>query len=44
VALICDKLAVNFGTKILGLIQGVVSTEVDARLSFDKQATINKAK
>ncbi len=34
---------VNFGTEILKIIPGRVSTEVDARLSFDKQATIDKA-
>jgi transaldolase len=30
--------------EILKLVPGLVSTEVDARLSFDKTATINKAK
>lgn len=39
----CDKLVVNAGCKILELIPGRVSTEVDARLSFDSQATIGKA-
>eukprot|EP00276_Gloeochaete_wittrockiana_P019164 CAMPEP_0184338640 /NCGR_PEP_ID=MMETSP1089-20130417/7219_1 /TAXON_ID=38269 ORGANISM="Gloeochaete wittrockiana, Strain SAG46.84" /NCGR_SAMPLE_ID=MMETSP1089 /ASSEMBLY_ACC=CAM_ASM_000445 /LENGTH=343 /DNA_ID=CAMNT_0026665307 /DNA_START=258 /DNA_END=1289 /DNA_ORIENTATION=- len=38
-----DKLAVNFGSEILKIIPGRVSTEVDARLSFDKEATIAKA-
>lgn len=38
-----DKLIVEFGTSILELIPGRVSTEVDARLSFDKEATIAKA-
>jgi len=38
-----DKLAVNFGAKILALIPGRVSTEVDARLSFDTAATVTKA-
>ncbi|WKE64712.1 transaldolase [Gallaecimonas kandeliae] len=38
-----DKLAVNFGLAILDLIPGRISTEVDARLSFDTQATIAKA-
>ncbi|MDO8954644.1 MAG: transaldolase [Gammaproteobacteria bacterium] len=37
------KLAVNFGIEILKLIPGRVSTEVDARLSFDKAATIKQA-
>ena len=39
-----DKLAVNFGKRILDIIPGRVSTEVDARLSFDTEATIAKAK
>ena len=39
-----DRLAVNFGVELLKLIPGRVSTEVDARLSFDKDATIAKAK
>jgi transaldolase len=38
-----DKLAVNFGCEILKIIPGRVSTEVDAVLSFDKAATIEKA-
>ncbi len=38
-----DKLAVLAGCEILALIPGRISTEVDARLSFDTQATINKA-
>jgi transaldolase len=37
------RLAVAFGTKILEVIPGRVSTEVDARLSFDKAATIEQA-
>ncbi len=32
-----DKLAVNFGAEILKSIPGRVSTEVDARLSYDKE-------
>lgn len=39
-----DKLAVAIGTDILGVIPGRVSSEVDARLSFDTEATIAKAK
>jgi len=39
-----DKLAVNFGLQILKIVPGRVSTEIDARLSFDKEATIKKAK
>jgi len=38
-----DKLAVNFGLKILEIVPGRVSTEVDARLSFDTEGTIAKA-
>jgi len=38
-----DKLAVNFGLKILEIVPGRVSTEVDARLSFDTEASITKA-
>jgi len=39
----CDRLLVEFGVEILKLIPGRVSTEVDARLSFDKEATKAKA-
>jgi transaldolase len=42
--LLIDKLFVNVGTKILELIPGRVSTEVDARLSFDVEGSIRKAK
>ncbi len=42
-ALAFDRLAVAFGIKILEIIPGRVSTEVDARLSFDTAATIAKA-
>lgn len=38
-----DKLSVNFGLEILKIVPRYVSTEVDARLSFDTQATISKA-
>ncbi|GAA4460721.1 transaldolase [Novipirellula rosea] len=41
---IIDKLSVTFGCRILELIPGRVSTEVDARLSFDTEGTINKAR
>lgn len=44
VALAIDKLFVKFGMKILEIVPGRVSTEVDARLSFDKEAQIEKAK
>ncbi|MEQ8276799.1 MAG: transaldolase [Deltaproteobacteria bacterium] len=39
-----DKLFVNFGRRILDIIPGRVSTEVDARLSFDTSRTIDKAR
>jgi transaldolase len=39
-----DRLAVGFGEKILEQIPGRVSTEVDARLSFDAEASIAKAR
>jgi len=38
-----DKICVNFGVEILKIVPGRVSTEVDARLSFDTEATIAKA-
>lgn len=38
-----DKLAVNFGAEILKIVPGRVSTEIDARLSFDTQGTIARA-
>ncbi len=41
---ILDKLVVNFGTEILKIVPRYVSTEVDARLSFDTTATVNKAR
>merc|ERR1712010_369502 len=43
VATICDKLAVNFGAEILKIVPGRVSTEVDARLSFDEAGSLAKA-
>lgn len=39
-----DKLAVSIGKEILQIIPGRISTEVDARLSFDTQATLDKAR
>lgn len=39
-----DKVFVNFGKEILKLIPGRVSTEVDPRLSFDKEGSIQKAR
>ena len=38
-----DRLLVRFGAEILSLISGRVSTEVDARLSFDEDATYTRA-
>lgn len=43
VARAVDRLAVEFGTRILDIISGRVSTEVDARLSYDTEATVAKA-
>lgn len=40
----CDKLAVNFGVEILKSVPGRVSTEVDARLSFNQEKSIAKAR
>jgi transaldolase len=39
-----DRLAVNFGCEILKIIPGRVSTEVDARFSFDSEGSIAKAR
>ncbi len=39
-----DKLAVNIGLEILKIVPGRISTEVDAALSFDTQASIGKAR
>ncbi|MDO4435076.1 MAG: transaldolase [Cardiobacteriaceae bacterium] len=39
-----DRLAVNIGLEILKLVPGRVSTEVDARYSYDTEKTINKAR
>ena len=44
VSLAFDRLAVSFGLKILEIIPGRVSTEVDARLSYDTEATITKGR
>lgn len=44
VSLAFDRLAVSFGLKILEIIPGRVSTEVDARLSYDTEATIAKGR
>jgi len=42
-ALILDRLAVVFGREILSIVPGRVSTEVDARLSFDAGGSVRKA-
>ncbi|MCF8208364.1 MAG: transaldolase [Rhodoferax sp.] len=41
---IVDRLLVRFGCEILSIIPGRVSTEVDARLSFDTEATVTRAR
>ena len=41
---IIDSILVNFGMEILKIVPGRVSTEVDARLSFDTEATLAKAR
>lgn len=38
-----DRLLVEFGKEILKIVPGKVSTEVDARFSFDIQGSVNKA-
>jgi transaldolase len=43
-ARVIDRLLVNFGEEILKIVPGRVSTEVDARLSFDREATMAKAR
>lgn len=40
---VMDRLLVRFGCEILALVPGRVSTEVDARLSFDTEATVTRA-
>lgn len=39
-----DRFAVSIGREILNIIPGRISTEVDARLSFDTQATVDRAR
>jgi len=43
-SLLCDAFAALTGQHILGFIPGLVSTEVDARLSFDTNATLQRAR
>ncbi|CAG8572255.1 40545_t:CDS:2 [Gigaspora margarita] len=44
IELAADKLLVNFGFEILKIIPGRISVEVDAKLSFDTEGTITKAR
>jgi transaldolase len=44
IALALDRLAIEFGLRILKIVPGRVSTEVDARLSFDTQKTVEKGR
>ncbi|MCA9671916.1 MAG: transaldolase [Myxococcales bacterium] len=44
VAVAIDQLSVEFGRRILEIVPGRVSTEVDARLSYDTEATVAKAR
>jgi len=44
VEMACDMLAVNIGKEILKTIPGRISTEVDARLSYDTDASLAKAR
>jgi transaldolase len=39
-----DRLLVEFGKEILKIVPGKVSTEVDARFSFDTQKSVEKAR
>jgi len=39
----CDMLAVNIGKEILNIVPGRISTEVDAKLSYDTEASVAKA-
>ncbi len=41
---VCDQLIVNFGCQILNIVPGRVSSEVDARYSFDTQKSIEKGR
>src|SRR6266853_2073635 len=43
-AAVCDRLAVSFGAELTKIIPGRVSTEVDADLSFDTRASVDKAR
>jgi transaldolase len=41
---VMDRLLVRFGVSILGIVPGRVSTEVDARMSFDREGSLAKAR
>ena len=41
---VCDRLAVTFGAELAKIVPGRVSTEVDADLSFDTQASVDKGR
>jgi len=41
---VLDRLSVNVGTEITKIIPGLVSTELDSRLSFDAEASVAKAR
>jgi transaldolase len=43
-AAVCDRLAVSFGSELTKIVPGRVSTEVDADLSFDTRATVDRAR
>lgn len=43
-AAVCDQLAIAFGAELAGIVPGRVSTEVDADLSFNTVATVDKAR
>ncbi len=44
ISAVCDRLAVSFGAAMTKIVPGRVSTEVDADLSFDTQASLKKAR
>jgi transaldolase len=44
VAAVCDRLAILFGSELAKIVPGRVSTEVDADLSFDTEATVARAR
>ena len=44
ISAVCDRLAVSFGAALTKIVPGRVSTEVDADLSFDTQASLEKAR